>query len=575
MPLLFLSYFALGQTSGRADSLKKIYQQKKTKDSLRRVSIQEANKRRRDSVLALQQLRLAAAKKRRDSTAAAKRAERQAALKNKREYLNNKKRRAKFLDSLEKERAKSAAARKAYRKNLAKHSKTKRGRDSIAKAKEKAAALKKAARKKTINKLAKKKKEKPIKEAAIIRKKEKVAKKKKEKPIKTASKKQKKESIKKPAKKISKLQEKEQSKKPVKKKTDTRKKETAKKQAKEATDIRKKEREERRKEKTKKVVITKDKYNGNNYYQYELVRVPPEKKNTYLSFQLGHSNYLGDLGGNSGYGKGSFKDVSFKENTFMYGISLTHLRKEVLGLRFSYLFGNLAGSDKNTFFKSKNDPSYKRYIRNLDFRTTIREASLLLEVHPFKFFNYSKKLHNSYFQPYVIGGIGLFSFNPQGSYFDEILDDDVWIDLAPLRTEGQGMAEYPDRQLYKLTQFNIPLGFGFNYELSPSILTGLEFNGRLLFTDYLDDVSTNFINPNLYDNYLSGENIDLAKRLNNKSDLVDATKAYKSGQIRGNPDNNDFYFTISARLIIKLNRNKKPKVKKTEIFKFDDSEICD
>lgn len=339
--------------------------------------------------------------------------------------------------------------------------------------------------------------------------------------------------------------------------------------------IRKKERLAKRLEKQKTVVVTKDDYSGNNYYQYEIIRQPPEKKNTFISFQLGHSNYLGDLGGNSGYGKGSFKDVSFKENTFMYGISITHLRKEAVGLRFSYLFGNLAGGDKNTFFKNTADPSYSRYIRNLDFRTTIREASLLVEIYPFKFFSYSKKLHNSYFQPYVIGGIGLFSFNPQGSYFDDILDDDVWVDLAPLRTEGQGMAEYPERGLYKLTQMNIPLGFGFNYELNPSILTGLECNGRLLFTDYLDDVSTNFINPNLYDAYLTGDNIALAKQMNNKSDLVDATKAYKPGQIRGNPTNNDFYFTVSARLIIKLNRNKKPTIKKTQIFKFDDSEICD
>lgn len=320
--------------------------------------------------------------------------------------------------------------------------------------------------------------------------------------------------------------------------------------------------------------IYKDDYVRSNYSVRKLSREPPDKKKTYLAFQFGSSNYLGDLGGNSALENNPFGNINFKENTYFYGFSLSHIRREAVGLRFSYVFGKIAGSDKNTYFKDLSDPSYSRYVRNLDFQTSINEGSLMLELYPFKFLSYKTRLHNSYFQPYGLIGIGNYSFNPQGSYFDPILEENVWIDLQPLMLEGQGMTEHPDRETYKLSQWNIPFGFGFTYEISPTISLGLESVGRVLFTDYLDDVSTNFINPTLFDTYLSEENAELAKILNNKSKLINADRAYTPGQQRGNSNSNDFYFSVSGRLIIKLNRNKKAKAIKP-FFKYDDNEICD
>ncbi len=308
-------------------------------------------------------------------------------------------------------------------------------------------------------------------------------------------------------------------------------------------------------------------------------RALPAKKTTYFSFQLGPSGYIGDLGGNSQLENNLLGDVNFKENTFLYGFTLSHLRREAIGFRFSYILGNIAGSDQNTYYSSKDDPSYNRYLRNLDFRTKINEASLMLEVYPLKFFRFHTAANRSYLQPCLLGGIGTFSFNPQGSYFDKILDEDVWVDLQPLSTEGQGMIEYPNRAPYKLRQWNIPYGVGFHYELSPTIRLGLEFVGRHLFTDYLDDVSTTFIDPALFDKYLTVSNAEIAKLVNNKSRFVDASKAYNPGQQRGDAGNNDMYFSISGRIIIKLNRNKDKFVKSTKrslgVYKYDDNEICE
>lgn len=314
--------------------------------------------------------------------------------------------------------------------------------------------------------------------------------------------------------------------------------------------------------------------NQTNYFQYKMLRLPPEKHNSYLGMQFGHSNYIGDLGGNSGIGNGALKDLSFKENTFMYGFSYAYLYKEALGLRISYCFGSVAGSDENTYYQGTKDPAFSRYLRNLDFKTKINEGSLQIEVHPLKFFSYKKHIYQSYFQPYFFAGIGLFHFNPQGSYYDKIIGEELWVDLHPLRTEGQGMAEYPDRKMYSLTQFNIPHGFGLKYDISTSVSVGIEYMGRLLFTDYLDDVSTTFIKPTLFDKYLQGDDREIAKLINNKSSLIDAGKAYQAGEQRGSPGNKDFYYSVSARLIIKLNRIKQPSIRYPKIIKYDDSEIC-
>ena len=117
------------------------------------------------------------------------------------------------------------------------------------------------------------------------------------------------------------------------------------------------------------IVVTNDVFVGTNSFRAEFYRDPPSKKTTYFSFQFGTSNYLGDLGGNSQLENNLLGDVNFKENTYFYGFSLSHMRREVIGLRLSYIFGSIAGSDKNTYFQSEADPSYAKYLRNLDFKS--------------------------------------------------------------------------------------------------------------------------------------------------------------------------------------------------------------
>lgn len=119
--------------------------------------------------------------------------------------------------------------------------------------------------------------------------------------------------------------------------------------------------------------------------------------------------------------------------------------------------------------------------RGLNFRTDISELTLGLEVHPWTFGK-----GRTTFTPYVTAGVGYFTFNPQGR------DGEAWIDLHPLGTEGQYLADGPEP--YDRNQFNLPVGVGLKFNFNEKVVFGVEWLGRKLFTDYLDDVSDALVN---------------------------------------------------------------------------------
>src|SRR5207342_1550715 len=79
--------------------------------------------------------------------------------------------------------------------------------------------------------------------------------------------------------------------------------------------------------------------------------------------------------------------------------------------------------------------------------------------------------------------------------------------------EGQGFPEYPDRKEYSLTQQALIMGGGFKYYLKENMYVGFEILHRKTFTDYIDDVSTKYIDPYLFDVHLSPQQATYAKQL--------------------------------------------------------------
>jgi len=260
---------------------------------------------------------------------------------------------------------------------------------------------------------------------------------------------------------------------------------------------------------------------------------------------VGPMNSLTDLGGRNGRGQTGPKDLNIKSTTLNGSLYGSAIYKHFLAIRLEGSIGSVKSKDSLLKAVKINQGAIGRYSRNLSFRSNIDEIALTVEFHPIAFFgNNDPQSYPPAFSPYLIGGIGYFHFNPQANL------NGTWIDLQPLHTEGEGFAEYPDRKDYKLDQFNVPLGLGIAYELSPKFNLRLEYISRKLFTDYLDDVHDKYIDPALFAKYLTGDDLANALVLNNRrrpGTPDNQTTAHPGGR-RGNPLNNDSYFSINIKV---------------------------
>lgn len=274
-----------------------------------------------------------------------------------------------------------------------------------------------------------------------------------------------------------------------------------------------------------------------------------------LTFEAGISfgpmNSLTDVGGRKGNGSGGAKDLNVKSTTFAGGIYFSGLYKHFLGLRLEGTFGKVHSND--SLLAGVKSTAIGRYNRNLSFRSPIGELSLLGEFYPIQFFkNFDPESPATAFAPYLLGGIGVFHFNPQANLNGQ------WIDLQPLHTEGQGFVEYPQSKQYSLNKLNFSYGVGLAYELSPKFDLKIEYVSRILTTDYLDDVHGRYIDPRIFSKYFTGTQLANALLLNNRGrpDAKPLQNTNHPNGIRGNPDNNDSYFTINIKVGYIIGRKK-------------------
>lgn len=183
-----------------------------------------------------------------------------------------------------------------------------------------------------------------------------------------------------------------------------------------------------------------------------------------------------------------------------------------------------------------DDALHGREDRGLAFRSRITELSLIGELNLFKL----GASANRGLVPYLFGGGAVFRFNPEAPF------DGDYIELQPLGTEGQGLPNYGAP--YRLTQLAIPMGVGVKILLNDQLTLGLEFGGRMLFTDYLDDVSSTEVS---YFDVLEG-NGELAARLSRpgiEEDPTANTSYRRGGQY------NDWYYIGGVSLAFRIGGN--------------------
>jgi len=260
-----------------------------------------------------------------------------------------------------------------------------------------------------------------------------------------------------------------------------------------------------------------------------------------IGLGIGPMFFLGDLGGSAGIGRSFVKDLDLPLVKLNKGLYINFYPTEWLGFRIAGNLGYVEGDDSEA--PAKGGWEEDRKYRNLHFKSNIQEAYAALELYPTVFFEGYDGLQGK-FRPYGIGGVGIFHFNPQAKDVDG-----KWVDLAPLKLEGQGFAQYPDSKPYELTQMNLLAGAGFKFYLKENLYVGLEVLHRKLFTDYVDDVSHNYyIDPIHFDANLAAPQAAQARRLYYRGTYTfPSTRPYEEFAQRGDPKQNDAYFSSIIR----------------------------
>ena len=239
----------------------------------------------------------------------------------------------------------------------------------------------------------------------------------------------------------------------------------------------------------------------------------------------GFAGYQGDL---------ESKRFTLAQSNFAFGLGVKYDLSSKLAVRTGLNYGVIKADDKN------NQPILQ--ARNLSFQSRIIEGNLLVE---YSFFDIARKG----FTPYVFAGIGIYHFNPFA--FDSTGNK---IYLKPLSTEGQGLAQYPDRPEYKLTQFTIPFGGGVRLRVSENLTIGYEIGLRKLFTDYLDDVSTSYVDQFILAQAKGTKAVEMAFR---GGELKNSAVVYPAeGSIRGGSKYKDWYYFQGIAVTIGLQTGK-------------------
>lgn len=185
---------------------------------------------------------------------------------------------------------------------------------------------------------------------------------------------------------------------------------------------------------------------------------------------LGASGYFGDLNPTD----------PFKFTDPAGSLNVRYAYSPFNAFKLAFTYGRIRGNDADSKFALHR-------LRNLSFYSDIYEVALLYEYYFFPYYVGSGK--NS-FTPYVFTGLSGFKFEPKADL------NGTTYKLRELGTEGQGTILNADKQ-YRNISMAIPFGLGIKYNFAGNFNIGLELGYRNTFTDYLDDVSKNYVDRTL------------------------------------------------------------------------------
>ncbi len=252
---------------------------------------------------------------------------------------------------------------------------------------------------------------------------------------------------------------------------------------------------------------------------------------TDYGFSVGASNYLGDIGGGEGTRRDFVMDMKFNATRWNLGGFYRYRISPKFGIKGTLNYIRLSGDDANTTYP------YRRG-RNLNFKNDMFELAAIGELYIYKVNDVGGTgRYTSDFNLYLFAGAGLFYSNPKGQDANG-----EWIALQPLQTEGVEYGKF---------NFTIPTGVGFYYTINRKYRLGMEIGWRTTFTDYIDDVSTEYIahtDPTAaaMANKTNQGVINQIAIDNPDAEKLPKVTTYQPGRKRGDSSHNDSYLTATV-----------------------------
>lgn len=236
-------------------------------------------------------------------------------------------------------------------------------------------------------------------------------------------------------------------------------------------------------------------------------------QNLFVTGRLGLSNYQGDV---------QQQRFSMRQAKLAGSLGVQYDLSEHVTARSFLSHSILTAADAN----NKNTALQQR---NLGFDTRLWEWELGAQYHLFS-------LNDRWWTPYAFAGVSLFHIKPAS-----LTPNGDRVFLQPLSTEGQGFVS--GRKPYRSLQPALPFGIGALYALNEDVRVGIEFGYRKTFTDYIDDVSTTYVDALLLLQNRGATAVEMAYR---------GPGSYPTaGTIRGNARNNDAFYFVQLTLTVR------------------------
>lgn len=266
-----------------------------------------------------------------------------------------------------------------------------------------------------------------------------------------------------------------------------------------------------------------------------------------IGIHAGAANYLGEMGGKDKPRRDFIYDIKLSQTRWAFGVFARRKINRTISINAGLMYLRIQGNDDLTIYRPRRG-------RNLNFRNDMFE----LYVRP-EFTIYAdndiggRGRYRTDFRLFAYVGAAVFYHNPKGQYVGTgtaNVSNGDWVALRPLDTELAG---------YSQIGFAIPAGMGFHFTFKRRHRIGWDFGWRTTFTDYLDDASTVYVNPELLPGGVGGLSYDMY----DQSAVAFAADpslpsqyqyGYEGGDsgpsrpvenIRGDPTHNDSYLTMT------------------------------